>query len=111
MMFPQIRRQLTNKMKEEDQQTITDRDNKIQALEFMNEKHQQEILRLNEEINDLIANRYVAPVVVLTTCYASSKRTADKFAHTTLFDVSTGSWKKVSDGLNFFTQIWRWLTN
>ena len=60
-MFPQIRRQLTNKMKDEDQQTITGRDNKIQALEFMNEKHQQEILRLNEEINDLIANRYVAP--------------------------------------------------
>ena len=59
-MFPQIRRQLTNKMKEEDQQANTGRDNQIQALEFINEKHQQEILRLNEEINDLIANRYVA---------------------------------------------------
>ena len=39
-------------------------DNQIQALEFTNEKerqaHQQQILRLNEEINNLIANRHVA---------------------------------------------------
>ena len=48
---------------------------------------------------------------VLTTCYASSKRTAKKFTHATLFDVSTGSWKKKSDDLNFITQVWRWLTN
>ena len=36
----------------------------IEALEFTNEEellvHQQETLRLNEEINDLIANRHVA---------------------------------------------------
>ena len=51
-------------MKEDHQQAITGRDNHIQALEFTNEEerqaHQQEILRLNEEINDLIANRHVA---------------------------------------------------
>ena len=58
-------------MKEEHQQAINEnnaalahRDNQIQALEFTNEEerqaHQQEILRLNEEINDLIANRHVA---------------------------------------------------
>ena len=35
------------------QQAITDCDNQIQALEFRNEEHQQKILRLNEEINDL----------------------------------------------------------
>ena len=39
-------------------------DNQIQALELTNEEerqaHQQEILRLNEEIDDLIANRHVA---------------------------------------------------
>ena len=43
---------------------LQDRDNQIQALEFTNEEehqaHQQEILRLNEEINDHIANRHVA---------------------------------------------------
>ena len=42
------------------QQAITDCDNQMQALEFRNEEHQQKILRLNEEINDLIANRHVA---------------------------------------------------
>ena len=60
VMFSQIRRQLPNKIQEEHQQAITGRDNQIQALEFRNEEHQQEILRLNEEINDLIANRHVA---------------------------------------------------
>ena len=51
-------------MKEEHEQAITDRDNQIQALQFTNEEerqpHQKEILRLNEEINDLIAKRHVA---------------------------------------------------
>ena len=32
----------------------------MQALAFTNEKHQQETLRLNEEIDDFIANRHVA---------------------------------------------------
>ena len=48
------------KIKEEHQQAITGRDNQIQALEFRNEEHQQEILRLNEDIDDLIGNRHVA---------------------------------------------------
>ena len=30
----------------------------MQALEFTNETHQQKILRLNKEIDDLIANRH-----------------------------------------------------
>ena len=33
---------------------IDEKDNQIQALEFRNEEHQHKILRLNEEINDLI---------------------------------------------------------
>ena len=48
------------KMQEEHRLVITDRGTQIQALEFTNEEHQQEILRLNEEIDDLIANRHVA---------------------------------------------------
>ena len=48
------------KIQEQHQQTITDRDNQIKALEFTNEEHKQKILRFNEEINDLIAHRYVA---------------------------------------------------
>ena len=35
-------------------------ENQIQALEFTNEEHQQEVSKLNDEINDLIANRHVA---------------------------------------------------
>ena len=60
VLFPHVRQQLTNKIQEEHQQVITDRDNQIQALEYTNHKHQQKILRLNEEINDLMANRHVA---------------------------------------------------
>ena len=47
-------------MKEEHQQAIKDHDNQIKDLEFTNEKHKQKILRLNKEIDDLIANRHVA---------------------------------------------------
>ena len=32
----------------------------MQALEFKNEEHQQKTLRLNEDIDDLIANRHVS---------------------------------------------------
>ena len=47
-------------MKEDHKQAITCCDNQIQVLEFTNQKHQQKILRLNKEIDDLIANRHVA---------------------------------------------------
>ena len=59
VLFPQIRRQLTNKMKEEHQQAIEEKDNQIQAIEFTNENHQQQILKPNKEIDDLIKNRHV----------------------------------------------------
>ena len=48
------------KIQEEHQQPITGRDNQIQALEATNEAHLQKMLRLNEEIDDLIKNRHVA---------------------------------------------------
>ena len=59
VLFPHVRQQLSNKIQEEYQQAITDRDNEIKVLEFRNEEHQQKISRLNEEVNDLIANRHV----------------------------------------------------
>ena len=46
VLFPHARQQLTNKMKEDHQQAITG--------------HQQKILSLNQEINDLTAKRHVA---------------------------------------------------
>ena len=60
MLFPHFRHQLKNKIQEEHQQAITGRDNRIQALEFTNEKHEQKILRLNKRIDYLIANRHVS---------------------------------------------------
>ena len=39
---------------------LAQRVNQIKALEFRDEEHQQKILRLNEEVDDLIANRHVA---------------------------------------------------
>ena len=59
-MIPHFRQWLTNKIQEEHQQAIEEKDNQINALEFTNEKHQQKILMLNEEIDDLIKNRHVA---------------------------------------------------
>ena len=96
------------KIQKEHRLAIAVRDNQIQALEFTNEEHQQEILRLNEEIDDTDTQ----PIVdVLTTCYVSSKITAKRLTHTTLFDVSLGSLKNIIDGLTFVTQKWRWLIN
>ena len=47
-------------IQEKHQQAITDRDNQIKDFEFRNEDHQQKILRLNKEIDNLIKNRHVA---------------------------------------------------
>ena len=60
VLIPHFRQWLTNKIQKEHQQAIEEKDNQIHALEFTTEKHQQKILRLNEEIDDLIKNRHVA---------------------------------------------------
>ena len=59
VLFPHLHQQLTNKIKEQHQQAIEEKDNEVEALGFTNEKHQQKMLRLNKEIDDLIANRHV----------------------------------------------------
>ena len=58
-LFPHVQQRFTNKIQEEHQQAIEEKDNQIQALEFTNEKHRQKILRLNDEIDVLIKNRHV----------------------------------------------------
>ena len=90
---------------------IEEKDNQIQALEFRNEEHQHKILKLNKEIDDLIKNRHVARRGCFDNVLCFIKKNSKEGHHTTLFDVSTGSWKNISDGLNFVTQTWRWLTN
>ena len=59
-VLPREVRKLASVIEEKDVEVIAHRDNQIQSLGFTKEEHQQEILRLNEEINDLIANRHVA---------------------------------------------------
>ena len=60
VLFPHFRQRLTNKIQEEHQQVIEERDKyKIQALEFTNDEHQHKFLKLNEEIDDHIKNRHV----------------------------------------------------
>ena len=39
VMFPRIQQQLTNKMKEDHQQAVEEKDNQMQALESKNEEH------------------------------------------------------------------------
>ena len=58
-VLPREVRKLASVIEEKDA-TIAHRNSQIQAIESTNEKHQHKILRLNEEINDLIANRHVA---------------------------------------------------
>ena len=52
-------RKLASDIEEKDA-AFAHRDDPIETLEFMNEEHQQKILKLKEKISDLIANRYVA---------------------------------------------------
>ena len=88
------------KIQEEHQQAITGRDNQIQALELTNEKHQQEILRLNEEIDGLIGNRRIARRGYFDNVLWRP-------THITLFDVSIDSLKDIKNVLNFVTQAWK----
>ena len=93
-------------MKEGLQQAITGRDNQIQALESTNEKYQQKILRLNEEIDDLIVNRRVARRGCFDNVLCFIKKNSGKGTHTTLFDVNIDSVKNIGDGLNFVIRAW-----
>ena len=122
VLFALVRQQLSDKLHAMETEDLT---NRVQALEFTNEikreAHQQQILRLNEEHQQSLENKEQEinnqaqgtwpAVYLLTTCYVLSKRTAKVLTHITFFDVSKGSWKNISNGLNFINQRWRWLTN
>ena len=55
--LPREVRKLTSVIEEKDA-AFAHGDNQLQAFEFRNEEHQQEILRLNEEIDNLVANKH-----------------------------------------------------
>ena len=58
-VLPREVQKLASVIKEKDA-ALNQRDNQIEALEFTNEGHQQENLRLNEEIDEIAAKRHVA---------------------------------------------------
>ena len=99
MLFPQIRRQLTNKTKEEHQQVIKEKDNQIQAL-------QHEILK-NKEIVDLIKNRHVPRRGYFDNVLCFIKKNSEEVHPYMLFDANIDSLKNIRDVLNFVTQTWR----
>ena len=57
MLFPHVRQQLSDKSHAMEIENLTGR---IQALEFTNEAHQQEILRLNEGHQQTIEEKNAA---------------------------------------------------
>ena len=60
------------------QQAIIGHDNQIKALEFGNKEHQQKILKLNEEIDDLMKNMHVARRGCFDNALFSSKKNSGK---------------------------------
>ena len=58
-MFPQIREQVTKKMKEDHQQAIRGRGNQIKAIQYENVSLQGEIRNARQTVMDLIENRHV----------------------------------------------------
>ena len=59
-MFPHIRKQLVDKMQEDQQKAIEEQDNRIQAIKYENVGLQGEIRNARRTITDLIKNRHVA---------------------------------------------------
>ena len=57
VLFPRVRQQLSNKLHAME---IEDLANRVQALEFTNEEHQQKILRLNEKHRQVIEEKDAA---------------------------------------------------
>ena len=73
-MFPQIRQQLANKMKEEHQQPITDRDDQIEALEFTNKEEQQVIKKPSKKkMQNLHSSVMIYKIVTITFRPSSMK--------------------------------------
>ena len=77
------------------------RDNQIKILEFTNEAHQQEIFRLNEETNDLIARRGCFDNVL---CFIKKN---SREVHP--YYVIRCQYRLLEK--QTVTQTWRWLTN
>ena len=93
------------KIREEHQQAITSHDKQIKGLEFVNEKHQQKILKFNKEI---IANWYVARRGYFDNVLYFIKKNSRE-VHP--YYVIPCQLEKHKQWLKLCYQTWRWLTN
>ena len=73
---------------------IEGKDNQIQA-------HQQKILRLDKEIDDLIKNRHIARREYFDNKLCLLKRIAKRPTHITLFNANIDNLKNIRDALDF----------
>ena len=84
-MFPRIRKQLVDKMQEDHQKAIEDRDNRIQAIEYENvglqgkiTAYQAQLQVSQNRIEDLIANRHVPRSGTIDTVLVVVEKNADE---------------------------------
>ena len=78
VMFPHIRKQLVDKMQEDHQKAIEERDTRIQAIEYENVGLQGEIRNARRTITDLIANRHVSRSGAIDTVLVVLEKNADE---------------------------------
>ena len=98
-------------MKEKHQQAIEEKNNQMQALEFTNEKHQQKILRLNKEIDDLITNRHLARRGCFDNVLCFIKKNSGEVHPYYVIRCQYKQLEKHERWLKLRYQAWRWLTN
>ena len=78
VMFPHIRKQLVDKMQEDHQKAIEERDTRIQAIEYEIRAKVQQIEASQERIEDLIANRHVPRSGAIDTVLVVVEKNADE---------------------------------
>ena len=96
---------------EEHKQAITGRDNQIQALEATKKAHQQKTLRLNKEIDDLIANKPVALRGSFDNVLCFIKKNSGEVHPYYVIRCQYKQLEKHERWLKLRYQAWRWLTN
>ena len=78
VMFPHIRKQLVDKMQEDHQKAIEERDTRIEAIEYENVGLQGEIRNARRTITVLIANRHVPRSGAIDTVLVVVEKNADE---------------------------------
>ena len=86
---------------------IEEKDNQIQALEHINEKHQHKILKVNEEIDELTKNRHIPRRGYFDNVLCFFKKNNEEVHPYYVIRCQYRQLKNVKNVLNFVTQTWR----